>query len=141
MFYYDKAPKSVEFFRHAIELKTHPVGVLPVSMVYDDTFIFKAEKEAERYKEIMPENTPGDVVLSGELGITNQSAKRMGYVGVRLTDEDMFGPTGEKFGATNIIGKVLTPEKLRSLREGDVIYVREILPEPAVQKNPDSGEE
>ncbi|MBO4302683.1 methanogenesis marker 3 protein [Methanosarcinaceae archaeon] len=127
-FYYDKAPKSVEFFRHAIELKTHPIGVIPVSMVYDDTFIFKAEKEAERYKEILPENTPGDLVRSGELGITNQSAKRMGYVGVRLADEDLFGPTGEKFSATNIIGKVLTPEKLRGLGDGDVVYVKEILP-------------
>lgn len=127
-FYYDKAPKSVEFFRHAIELKTHPVGKIPVSMTYDTTYVFKAEKEAERYKEILPENTPENVVLAGEVGITNQSAKRMGYVGVRLNDEDLFGPTGEKFSATNIIGRILDPDKLKNFKEGDTVYIREVFP-------------
>ncbi|WNY25329.1 methanogenesis marker 3 protein [Methanolapillus millepedarum] len=130
-FYYDLAPKTIEFFRHAIELKTKPIGALPSSMIYDDTYIFKAEKQAEKYKEIMPENVPTDIVKACDLGITNQSAKRMGYVGVRLVDETMFGPTGEKFGATNIIGKVLNPDNLRNLKEGDRIYIKEIYGESA----------
>ncbi|MDV0445279.1 hypothetical protein MmiAt1_08470 [Methanimicrococcus sp. At1] len=125
-FYYDEAPKSVEFFRHSIDLKTQPVGQLPVSMVYDETYIFKAEKEAEKYKEIMPENTPKSNVKAFDIGITNQSAKRMGYIGVRLADETMFGPTGEKFEATNIIGRVLNPDNLKNIQEGDVIYIKEI---------------
>lgn len=125
-FYYDEAPKSVEFFRHSIDLKTQPVGSLPVSMVYDETFIFKAEKQAEKYKEIMPENTPKNAVKAFDIGITNQSAKRMGYIGVRLGDETMFGPTGEKFEATNIIGRVLNPDNLKNLEEGDLIYIKEI---------------
>ncbi|MDR0767318.1 MAG: hypothetical protein LBE57_02555, partial [Methanosarcinales archaeon] len=65
-------------------------------------------------------------VQAYDIGITNQSAKRMGYIGVRLADETMFGPTGEKFEATNIIGRVLNPENLRNIKEGDVIYIREI---------------
>ena len=125
-FYYDAAPKSVEFFRHSIDLKTRPVGSLPVSMVYDETYIFKAEKQAELYKEIMPENTPKEKVSAFDLGITNQSAKRAGYIGVRLADETMFGPTGEKFDATNIIGRVLNPEKLKNIEEGGLIYIKEI---------------
>ncbi|WNY24204.1 hypothetical protein MmiHf6_15340 [Methanimicrococcus hongohii] len=125
-FYYDKAPKSVEFFRHSIDLKTQPVGSLPVSMVYDETYIFKAVKQAEKYKEIMPENTPKGEVKAYDIGITNQSAKRMGYIGVRLADETMFGPTGEKFEATNIIGRVLNPENMKNIEEGDVIYIQEI---------------
>ncbi|MDR2944751.1 MAG: methanogenesis marker 3 protein [Methanosarcinales archaeon] len=125
-FYYDEAPKSVEFFRHSIDLKTQPVGSLPVSMVYDETFIFKAAKQAEKYKEIMPENTPKGSVKAYDIGITNQSAKRMGYIGVRLADETMFGPTGEKFEATNIIGRVLNPENLKNISEGDTIYIQEI---------------
>ncbi|MCL2141663.1 MAG: methanogenesis marker 3 protein [Methanimicrococcus sp.] len=125
-FYYDAAPKSVEFFRHSIDLKTQPVGSLVASMIYDETFIFKAEKGAERYKEIMPENTPKEMVKACHLGITNQSAKRMGFIGVRLTDESMFGPTGEKFDATNIIGCILNPENLKGLLEGDRIYIKEI---------------
>ncbi|WNY27600.1 methanogenesis marker 3 protein [Methanolapillus ohkumae] len=130
-FYYDLAPKTIEFFRHAIELKTKPIGALPSSMIYEDTYIFKAEKEAEKYKEIMPENTPKDVVKACDLGVTNQSAKRMGYVGVRLADESMFGPTGEKFDATNIIGRVLNPENLKTLEEGDRIYIKEVYGESA----------
>ena len=125
-FYYDAAPKSVEFFRHSIDLKTQPVGSLPVSMVYDETYIFKALKQAEKYKEIMPENTPKEDVKAYDIGITNQSAKRMGFIGVRLADETMFGPTGEKFEATNIIGRVLNPENLKNIEEGDVIYIQEI---------------
>ena len=125
-FYYDEAPKSVEFFRHSIDLKTQPVGSLPASMIYDETYIFKAEKQAEKYKEIMPENTPKTMVKACDIGITNQSAKRVGYIGVRLADESMFGPTGEKFEATNIIGRILNPENLKNVSEGDYIYIKEI---------------
>jgi len=125
-FYYDDAPKSVEFFRHSIDLKTQPIGSLPASMIYDETYIFKAVKQAEKYKEIMPENTPKTLVKANEIGITNQSAKRMGYIGVRLSDESLFGPTGEKFEATNIIGRVLNPENLKNIQEGDLIYIKEI---------------
>lgn len=48
-----------------------------------------------KYKEILPENTPEKKVLAGEIGITNQAAKRMGTIGVRLIDDDLFSPTGE----------------------------------------------
>ncbi len=124
--YPEKAPKSVDFFRHSLELKIKTVGQLLVSMVYENTYLFRAEKvEAIKYKEILPENTPTGKVLAGEFGITNQSAKRMGNIGVKLVDDDLFGPSGEKFSSTNIIGRVIDTEKLKGVREGDVIYVRE----------------
>ena len=110
--YPEKAPKSVDFFRHALGLKTKTVGKLPVYMIYDDTYLFKTEKEVVKYKEILPENTPTEKVLAGEIGITNQAAKRMGTIGVKLGDDDLFGPTGEKFSSTNIIGRIIEPEKL-----------------------------
>lgn len=121
-----KAPKSVDFFRHALELKTKPVGKLPVHMIYDDTYLFKTEKEVVKYKEILPENIPIEKVHGGEIGITNQAAKRMGTVGVKLGDDDLFGPTGEKFSSTNIIGKIVNPEKLKGIKKGDAIYVSEV---------------
>lgn len=125
--YPEKAPKSVDFFRHSLELKTKPVGKLPVSMVYENTYLFKPEKEAVKYKEVMPENSPTNKILAGEIGITNQAAKRMGNIGVKLEDDDLFGPTGEKFSSTNIIGRILQPEKLKGIREGDAIYITEVL--------------
>jgi putative methanogenesis marker protein 3 len=124
--YPEKAPKSVDFFRHALELKTKTVGKLPVHMIYDDTYLFKTEKEVVKYKEILPENTPAEKVHGGEIGITNQVAKRMGTIGVKLEDDDLFGPTGEKFSSTNIIGRIVNPEKLKGIKEGDAIYVSEV---------------
>ena len=124
--YPDKAPKSVDFFRHALELKTKTVGKLPVYMIYDDTYLFKTEKEVVKYKEILPENTPTEKVFAGEIGITNQAAKRMGIIGVKLGDDDLFGPTGEKFSSTNIVGRIVEPEKLSDINEGDAIYVSEV---------------
>jgi putative methanogenesis marker protein 3 len=125
--YPEKAPKSVDFFRHALELKTKTVGKLPVYMIYDDTYLFKTEKEVVKYKEILPENAPTNKVLGGEIGITNQAAKRMGTVGVRLGDDELFGPTGERFSSTNIVGRIINPEKLLGIKEGDAIYVTEIV--------------
>ncbi len=122
----EKAPKSVDFFRHALGLKTKLVGKLPVYMIYDDTYLFKTEKEVVKYKEILPENTPTNKVLAGEIGITNQAAKRMGTIGVRLIDDGLFGPTGEKFSSTNIIGRIIDPERLIGIKEGDAIYVSEV---------------
>ena len=57
--------------------------------------------------------------------MTNQAAKRAGMVGVKAEDSDLFGPTGEKFNSTNIIGKVLEMEKLKNLRDGDIMYIIE----------------
>ncbi len=123
--YDDLVPKTLDFFRHAIDLQFKPVGALPLIMKYENTFIFKAEKQAEKYKEIFPENIPQDMVRAGEIGVTNQAAKRMGMVGVKLDDETDFGPTGEKFSSTNIIGRIIDRDKLRAFEEGDVMYVIE----------------
>ncbi|SFM68781.1 putative methanogenesis marker protein 3 [Methanolobus profundi] len=122
--YDDLAPKTLDFFRHAVGLQYNPVGVLPVMMTYENTYIFKAEKPAESYKEIFPENTP-KMTIAGEIGVTNQAAKRAGMVGVKTTDDDLFGPTGERFSNTNIIGKILDVEKLRHFKDGDIVYILE----------------
>ncbi|MBP2030640.1 putative methanogenesis marker protein 3 [Methanohalophilus levihalophilus] len=123
--YDDLAPKTLDFFRHATSMTFKPVGSLSVMMKYENTFLFKAGKEAEKYKEILPENTPDKKANAMEIGVTNQAAKRAGLIGVRMVDDDLFGPTGEKFTSTNIIGKILEPEKLESLKEGETMYILE----------------
>lgn len=125
-FYDDLAPITLDFFKHSLRLKDRPLGPLPVFYTYENTFLFRSEREAEAYKEINPENTPKGKVKAGEIGVTNQAAKRYGMVGVKLTDDDRYGPTGEKFECSNIIGKVLEPERLRGIKEGDIIYIREV---------------
>jgi putative methanogenesis marker protein 3 len=125
-FYDDLAPLTLDFFRHSLRLKDRPLGPLPVFYTYENTYLFRAEKEAEVYKEINPENVPKTIAKAGEIGVTNQAAKRYGMIGVRLIDDAKYGPTGEKFECTNIIGKIIEPERLKGIKEGDVIYIREV---------------
>ncbi|MCX9089600.1 MAG: methanogenesis marker 3 protein [Candidatus Methanoperedens sp.] len=125
-FYDDLAPLTLDFFRHSLRLKDRPLGPLPIIYTYENTFLFRPEKEAQTYKEINPENTPKGKIKAGEIGVTNQAAKRYGMVGVKLIDDDKYGPTGEKFECTNIIGKVLEPERLKGMKTDDIIYIREV---------------
>jgi putative methanogenesis marker protein 3 len=124
--YDDLAPITLDFFRHSLRLKDRPLGPLPVFYIYENTYLFRAEKEAEAYKEINPENTPKSKVAAGEIAVTNQAARRYGMIGVKLTDDERYGPTGEKFECTNIIGKVTDPNRLKGIKAGDVVYIREV---------------
>lgn len=123
--YHDLAPKSLDYFRHVTGLKEKPVGPLPVYFTYESTLLFKPEVEAVSYKELLPENKPTGPVPAGSIGISNQVSKKIGLVGIRLEEDKRYGPSGEKFEATNIIGRVLEPEKLRDVKEGEIIYIRE----------------
>ncbi|MGC9514666.1 methyl-coenzyme M reductase-associated protein Mmp3 [Methanocrinis sp.] len=124
--YDDRAPKSLDYFRHVVGLKEKPVGPLPVYFVYENTVLFKPTISATSYKEILPENKPAEVVRAGEIGITNQAAKNAGLVGVKLVDDPKYGPSGEKFLATNIVGRILDLEKLRDVKEEETVYVLEV---------------
>lgn len=123
--YYDLAPKSLDYFRHVTGLKEKPLGPLPVYFTYESTLLFKPEVEAVSYKELLPENKPTGPVPAGSIGISNQVSKKIGLVGIRLEEDKRYGPSGEKFEATNIIGRVLEPEKLRDVKDGETIYIRE----------------
>ncbi len=124
--YDDLAPKSLDYFRHVVGLKEKPVGPLPVYFVYENTVLFKPAISATSYKEILPENKPVDVVRAGEIGVTNQAARNAGLVGVKLVDDPKYGPSGEKFLATNIVGRILDLEKLRAVKEEETVYVLEV---------------
>jgi putative methanogenesis marker protein 3 len=124
--YHDLAPKTLDYFRHVTGLKERPVGPLPVYFVYENTILFKPEIDAVSYKELLPENKPTGPVPAGSIGISNQVSKKIGLVGVRLVQDKRYGPSGEKFEATNIIGRVLEPEKLKDVKEGETIYVLEV---------------
>ncbi len=78
-------------------------------------------------KEVMPENVPEEIVSAGEIGVTSQAAKYAQMVGVKLTDDLRYGPSGEKFAYTNIIGRVIDLDKLQDIGEGNTVYVTEVL--------------
>jgi UPF0288 family protein (methanogenesis marker protein 3) len=82
--------------------------------------------EATSYKELLPENKPTGPVPAGSLGVSNSVARKIGLVGCKLVEDKRYGPSGEKFEATNIIGRVLEPDKLKDVEEGETIYVLEV---------------
>ncbi len=119
------APKTVSYFRTVTGLRDNPVGSLGVYVTYGKTIIFRSQTQ-EKF-ELVPENLPVEIVKNGEIGVTNQAAKHAGLVGVRLEDNNRYGPTGEKFSGTNIIGRVIEPRALKDIKEGSMIYVYEAL--------------
>jgi putative methanogenesis marker protein 3 len=123
--YRKDAAQSVEYFSRATGLKMQSVGALDVFFKYEDTMLFKGK--AVHVIELIPENKPeeGSKIATGEIGLTNMAAKHAGMIGVRFGESNKFGPTGEKYTATNIIGRVVDVEKLRKAKEKDRIYFTE----------------
>jgi putative methanogenesis marker protein 3 len=120
----EHAPETCKIFRDITGLKFHMIGRLPLFFAFDDVFLFNTK--IPKTTNIKPENTPDDEVTAGILAMTNESRKGVGMVGIRTSDNSEFGPTSEPFSGTNIIGSVLDLEKLEALKEGDMVYFREV---------------
>jgi len=59
--------------------------------------------------------------------VSNRSSKYAGLIGVRLEDSKKYGPTGERFNSTNIIGRIVNAEPLQNVRENETIFISETL--------------
>ena len=119
-----KAPVSCEVFRRFTGLKEHDAGMMPVFFKFDDVVLFKPAIAAGT--KLIPENPPVDEAPAAALGITNDSRKGAGLVGVRLSANREFGPTSEPFEGTNIIGRVIDTQKLKKVKERENVYIREV---------------
>jgi putative methanogenesis marker protein 3 len=118
------APASCDLFRHITGLIRHDAGMMPVFFKFDDVVLFRPAIPAGM--KINPENTPKEESPAAALAITNDSRKGAGLVGVRLSANKEFGPTSEPFEGTNIIGHVIDTEKLKKVREREIVYIREV---------------
>jgi putative methanogenesis marker protein 3 len=123
--YEDIAPKTVAFFRTVAGLRDNPVGSLQTHVKYGTTVMFRAQT-TETF-DIVPENTPTVKVNAAEIGVSNRSSKYAGLIGVRLEDNKKYGPTGERFNSTNIVGRIVNVEPLQNVRENETIFVCEAL--------------
>ena len=122
----DNAPRSVRYFKLLSGLLENPVGQIKVHFSVPGMHIVIFEGDKKAAKGLIPENNPVDKVVRGQIGITNMSSKSAGLIGVRFEDNVEFGPTAETFGATNIIGDIVSDyDHLEKLKEGVVVYVTE----------------
>lgn len=120
------APRSSWYFRRLTGLIDTPIGSLRVHFAFPGMKVVMFEGDKSLAKGLIPENTPERCVKKGNIGITNMSRRHIGMVGVRLEDNDEYGPTGEPFNGTNMIGKITGGiENVEKLKEGDTVYVRE----------------
>ncbi len=121
-----QAPRSSWYFRRMTGLLDAPIGSMKVHFAFPGMKVVMFEGEKSLAKGLVPENTPEGCVKKGEIGITNMSRRHIGMVGVRLEDNDEYGPTGEPFNGTNIIGRITRGIKnVEKFKEGDTVYVRE----------------
>ena len=97
---------------------------MPLIFQFEDVSLFKPK--IGKGIGIIPENVPTGEVPAFTLAMTNDSRRGAGMVGVRATPNAEFGPTSEPLTGTNIIGRVLDAEKLKEMREGMTVYVREV---------------
>ena len=121
---YKKAPKSVDLFRRVTGLKRYAIGTMP--FIYngdDEMFLFKPRFTTDI--NIIPENILTKPAKINALALTNDSRHAVGMVGVRVVENEEYGPTGEPFEGTNIIGTVIDMDKLPLMKEGDIVYIRE----------------
>ncbi len=120
----EKAPKSSWYFKKITGLLDSPVGSLDVMFAYPGMNVMMFKGNPLESKNLIPENTPKGLVNAGEIGITNISRRQIGVIGVRFEKNDEFGPTGEPFQGTNIIGNIVMGiENLEKFKQGDKVYV------------------
>ncbi len=118
----DEAPVSTSHFKSVAEMTMSNVGKLQVIATTDEVLLLSSTS-AKTFKSIPPENPPSVEVEEGSVGVTNSFRKLTGVIGVRLKPSKSYGPTGEAFEGTNLIGRVVKGlDSLKNRKVGDVIY-------------------
>ena len=118
------APDSVAIFRRITGLRSHAIGTMPFFFSFEDVYLFKPKLPTD--VRLHPENPPVGESPANALAITNDARKGRGMIGVRLSPNPEFGPTSEPFEGTNLIGEVIDIGKLRRMKEGKIVYIREV---------------
>jgi putative methanogenesis marker protein 3 len=119
-----EAPQTCHIFRETTGLFRHALGRMRLFFRFEDVSLFKAVlREGMR---ILPEHTPQGEVPAFTLGMTNDSRRGAGTIGVRSAPHGEFGPTAEPLEGTNIFGLLIDTGKLEGMREKEMVYVKEV---------------
>jgi putative methanogenesis marker protein 3 len=120
----ERAPQTCHIFREITGLSRHALGKMRLFFRFEDVGLFKAE--LREGMKILPEHIPEGDVPAYTLGMTNDSRKGAGTIGVRAAPHGEFGPTAEPFEGTNLFGILVDTGKLAGLKEKDMVYVKEV---------------
>jgi putative methanogenesis marker protein 3 len=124
--YEDESPRSIWYFRKITGLLDGDVGHLRVDMALKEMDIIMFTAVNKEAKGLIPEKLPDGIVHAWDICVSNTACKHVGNIGIRFVDNTEFGPTGESFTSTNVIGRVISgKENFKSFKEGDTVYVRE----------------
>lgn len=122
---YEGAPRSTWYFQKITGLLDSPVGSLKVNFAFPGMNLVMFHGDSREARGLIPENSPEGQAAAWEIGLTNMSRRHIGMLGIRFEDHDEFGPTGEPFQGTNILGKVIKGmENLKKFKQGETVYVR-----------------
>jgi putative methanogenesis marker protein 3 len=132
----DKAPNTVRYLEKISGLDHKPIGAIKVHFTFEDMPMITFEGEPSLGASIYPENVYEGKYYRGDVAITNMSRPNRGLLGLRLQDSDEFGPTGEEPTGTTLIGRMRSDidMMMHGIKEEDIIYIREVPPEPEVKK-------
>jgi putative methanogenesis marker protein 3 len=123
-----KAVNTARYLRKMTGLDHKPIGTLKVHFTFEDMPMVTFDGNFSEAGHLIPENPFAGTVARGEIGVTNMSRPNRGLIGVRLQPGEEFGPTGEEPYGTNMAGKVVSDidALMRDLKDGDIVYVREV---------------
>ncbi|NVM53354.1 MAG: methanogenesis marker 3 protein [Candidatus Helarchaeota archaeon] len=124
--FHEEAPLSIEHFRKHLKMLYFPIGRLQVLENLKKLMLFIPLSGVESIEAVPRENRV-ELVPEGAIGVTNALRRLTGSIGIRLVENDIYGPTGETLEGTNIIGEVKSDLKvLRKLDTGDMVWFMEV---------------
>lgn len=124
--YEDIAPNSVKYFRKITGLINKPIGKLDIQFAHPSVSLVAFEGGSVEAAGLTPENTPVEVSKRGDIGVTNMSRQHKGLIGIRLKEDKAYGPTGEEFDGTNLVGKIDLDKVKLDFNKEKSIYIKEI---------------
>ena len=124
--FHEEAPLSVNHFRKNSNMLYYPIGKLQVLENLKMLMLFLPITGIDSIEAVPRENIQ-DSASAGLIGVTNALRRLTGTIGIRLIENDIYGPTGETHEGTNIIGQVVSNlDFLKTLDTGDMVWFMEV---------------
>lgn len=132
----EASPWTVRYFRKVTGMDHKPIGTMKVHFTFEGMPMITFEGDPKLAADLYPERTFEGRSVRGEVAITNMSRPQRGLMGIRLEENEEFGPTGEEPPGTNMLGRFVgdLDAMMAGISEGDIIYIRRASPEESVPR-------